>query len=151
MEASAATASAAGLIGSVSALATTLRNLKQRYDFAVFNITRAASSLWTAKSALEAIQEWSATAAHSASSSPQLDADISLTLESCAVLVAVIERKLGETDVVKVFDKSRIVVLDATLKDFTSHLDVQIRALQLLLTIFQWCAGSGLPLPSWPC
>lgn len=128
------------IVNSVTTLASNLTTLKERYDYAALNITLVSSSLWTVKAALEAIQAWRSTAKDSGPSSEQLDRDLNLTLESCAVLVTVIERKLGETDLTKptVFDKMRFVNLDNIFKDFAANLDSQVRALQLLLTIYQW-------------
>ena len=130
-----------GIIGGVAALASTLTTLKERYQYAALNITLVSSSLWTVKAGLEAIHRWRSDAKKSAGpSSQQLDQDLSLTIESCAVLITVIERKLGETELTQptVYDKVRFVHLDSVFKDFAANLDSQVRALQLLLTIFQW-------------
>ena len=129
-----------GIIGGVASLAKTLTTLKERYKYAALNITLVSGSLWTVKTALEAIQTWRSEAQNSSPSSQQLDQDLSFTIESTAVLVTVIERKVGETELTKptVFDKMRFVQLDDIFKDFATNLDSQVRALQLLLTIFQW-------------
>lgn len=133
-------ASVTSLVDCVVRLAKTLNDLREKYDSAALNISLVASSLWTIRAALEAIDAWRNSTKDSSQSSRQLDFDLSISLESCAVLVAVIDRKLGETNLTKpsVFDKLRFVSLDSLLKDFTSNLDGQVRALQLLLTIFQW-------------
>ena len=133
-------ASVASLVDCVIRLAKTLNDLREKYDYAALNISLVASSLWTIRAALEAIDAWRNSTHDSSQSSRQLDLDLRISLESCAVLVAVIDRKLGETNLTKpsVFDKLRFVSLDSLLKDFTSNLDGQVRALQLLLTIFQW-------------
>ena len=135
-----AVAGTAGLISSVTALATVFNTLQERYQNASLNITLVAGSLWTIKAALDAVQEWRATVVDQSKSSEQLDRDLGLSLESCAVLITVIDRKLGETDLVKpsVLDHLRFVQLDSVFKDFVSNLDGQVRALQLLLTISQW-------------
>ena len=140
MEVVGAVGSVLGVIGCVASLASTLTALKERYTYAALNITLVSSELLTVKRALEAIQTWRSEAKSSSPSSQQLDRDLSLTIESCAVLVTVIERKLGETDLTNptVYDKARFVHLDMVFKDFAINLDSQIRALQLLLTIFQW-------------
>ena len=133
-------AGVASLVDGVVRLAKTLNDLREKYDYAALNISMVASSLWTIRAALEAIDAWRNSTQDSSQSSRQLDLDLSISLESCAVLVAVIDRKLAETNLTKpsVFDKLRFVTLDSLFKDFTSNLDVQVRALQLLLTIFQW-------------
>ena len=138
-------ASVTSLVDCVVRLAKTLNDLREKYDYAALNISLVASSLWTIRAALEAIDAWRNSTQDSSQSSRQLDLDLSISLESCAVLVAVIDRKLGETNLTKpsVFDKLRFVSLDSLLKDFTSNLDGQVRALQLLLTIFQWYTPRG--------
>ncbi|MCJ1393407.1 Ankyrin-2 [Xylographa bjoerkii] len=139
MEPISSIATVAGLISTIATLANTLTTLRERYNYAALNVALVASSLWTIKGALEAIAEWRSAAADMTRSSQQLDADLRISLESCALVVAVLERKLAETDLVRpsMLDKIRFVNLDTIYKDFTNHLDGQIRALQLLLTIFQ--------------
>ena len=135
-----AVAGVVGLIGGVTKVATTLHGLKEKYDYSALNITLVTGSLWTVKAALEAIREWRSTSNDASRPSQQLDQDLKLSLESCAVLVTVVERKLGESDLTNpsVYDRLRFVQLDDLFKSFTSSLDTQVRALQLLLTIFQW-------------
>ena len=136
MEANGAVASVTGLLTSVEHLATTLSNLKERYSYAALNVTLITSSLFTIKAALEAIEDWRKV---ETSRSSQVYLDLEVCLQSCALLVAVIERKLAETDLIRpnFCDQVRFISLDAIYKDFTSSLDGQIRALHLLLTIFQ--------------
>jgi len=140
MEAIAAAASVVGLVSSIARVATTLNNLQQRYSLAALNIAFITSSLWTTKAALEAIGAWRATSTDTSESSQQLDVDLEVSLQSCALLVAIIERKLVEMklDQPTFMDKARFLALDAIYKDYASNLDAQIRALHLLLTIFQW-------------
>lgn len=140
MEVIGAAAGVVGLVSSVARVATTLSNLQQRYSYAALNITFIASSLWTTKAALEAIGAWRASSTDTSQSSQQLDIDVDVSLQSCALLVAIIERKLVEMklDQPTFLDKARFLALDDIYKDFTSNLDSQIRALHLLLTIYQW-------------
>lgn len=141
MEAIGAAAAVVGLVSSVARVATTLTNLQQRYSYAALNIAFITSSLWTTKAALEAIGAWRATTStDSSQSSQQLDVDLEVSLQAVALLVAVLERKLAEMnlDNPTFMDKARFLALDAIYKDFTSNLDAQIRALHLLLTIYQW-------------
>ena len=134
-----AVASVVALIGGVTTVATMLKKLKDKYDYSALNITIITGSLWTVKAALEAIREWRSVTNDTSRPSQQLDQDLQVSLESCAVLVAVVERKLGESNLLKpsVYDKLRFIQLDSLFKDFTANLDAQVRALQLLLTIFQ--------------
>ncbi|MCJ1400228.1 hypothetical protein MMC11_003432 [Xylographa trunciseda] len=139
MEPISSTATVTGLVATIATLATTLTTLRERCNFAPLNITLVANSLWTIKEALEAIAGWRFKAAELSRSSQQLDADLRVSLESCALVVAVLERKLVETDIVRpsVRDKIGIVNLDTIYKDFTHHLAAQIKAFQLLVKIFQ--------------
>ncbi|MCJ1477108.1 Ankyrin-2 [Lambiella insularis] len=139
MEVLGTTVTVASLVTSVATLATTLTTLRERYKYAALNITLVTSSLLVIKAALEQIKEWRSTTAEKTRSSQQLDRDLQISLESCALVVAVIERKLSETDLLRpsIVDKVRYMNLDAIYKDFAAHLDGQIRALQLILTIFQ--------------
>lgn len=140
MDALGAVESAGGLIASVAGLAIALTNLKERYSYAAVHITLVASSLWAVRAALEAVQEWRAAAAGTERTFQQLDHDLTVSLESCAVLVAVVERKLGETGLTEptVYDKKGFVNLDLMLKDFKAKFEGQVRALQLLVTVFRW-------------
>ena len=137
MEAIGAVASVTGLLSSIAHLATTLSSLKERYDYTALNITIITSSLFTIKAALEAIED---SRKGETSRSSQIYLDLEVFLQSCALLVAVIERKLAETNLIRpnFWDEVQFVSLDAIYKDFISSLDGQIRALHLLLIIFQW-------------
>lgn len=137
-------ASVAQLIGSVAFVATQLNNLKERYKSAPLHITLVAGNLWTVKAALEAISAWRKSTTDKSRTSEQLDSDLTLSLEACACLIAVIERKLGDTNLTKpsVFDRAKFVALDDIFKDFAGNLDAQVRGLQLLLQVYQWYTQS---------
>jgi hypothetical protein len=133
-------ASVASLTAGVTHVATILNNLKERYHYAPLNVTLVAGSLWTVKAALEAIDQWRKTTSDSSETSEQLDKDLTLSLEACACLISVIDRKLKDTNVASptVYDKAKFVALDAIFKDFAANLDSQVRGLQLLLQVYQW-------------
>ena len=140
MDALGAVESAGGLIASVAGLAIALTSLKDRYSYVAVHITLVASSLWAVRAALEAVQEWRLAAAGTDRTFQQLDHDVAVSLESCAVLVTVVERKLGETGLTEptVFDKKRFAGLDLMFKDFKAKFEGQVRALQLLVAVFRW-------------
>jgi hypothetical protein len=140
MEAIGTAAGVVGLVTSVIKLTTALNSVRKRYNYAAPHITGITSSLWTIKAALEAIENLRISSKDTSQCSQQLDSDLEISLQSCALLVAVIERKLAETNLAKptFWDNISFVGLDATCKDFESNLDAQVRALHLLLTIFQW-------------
>jgi hypothetical protein len=135
-------ASLAGLINGVAVIAKSVSDLRERYQYAPLNISLVSSSLWAVKTALEEINDWRSSLNDKSQRSEQLDKNLSVCIESCAVLVAVIERKLGEIDLSNPskLEKIRFVHLESIFKDFADNLGAQVRALQLLLTIFQWLA-----------
>ena len=135
----------ASVIGVVTGVCVTLQqlnNLREKYNHSALNIAMVASRLWSIRAALMAMDDWRKKMNNSSETSKQLDLDLSISLEACAVLVAVIDRKLKETSLDKpsVFDKLRFVALDEIFKGFAFNLDGQVGALQLLLSIYQWYA-----------
>ena len=129
-----------GLITTVATLAHKISDIQKRYHYAALNVTFVASTLSTIRPALEAIDERWTTAGKTSSSSQQLDHDLSVLVEACALSAVVINRQLGESNLAAptVFDKLRYVSLDEQFNELTSSLDSQVRALQLLVTVYQW-------------
>ena len=119
-----------------------LNEIRESYKNVALNITLVASHLTTIKCALEAIAEWRKGAANESSHSKQLDQDLAVSLNCCAILITVIDSKLGESAGMKA--KIRHLWLEDVLKEYISNLDGQVRALQLLLTIFQWFVMVGM-------
>ena len=140
MEVISGISSVVGLVGFIAQLTQTLNNLREKYNHAALNIAMVASRLWSIRAALVAMDDWRQSTKNTSETSKQLDHDLSISLEACAVLVAVIDRKLKETNLDRpsVFDKLRFVALDDIFKNFASNLDGQVGALQLLLSIYQW-------------
>ena len=140
MDAISGISSVVGIVSCIAQLATTLNNLREKYNHAALNIAMVASRLWSIRAALVAMDDWRKSTNSSSQTSKQLDHDLSISLSACAVLVAVIDRKLKETNLDKpsVFDKIRFVTLDDVFKGFATNLDGQVGALQLLLNIWQW-------------
>ena len=128
-----------GLISGITKIATSVSNIKQQWQYASLNISMVSGSLWAVKAALEEIAEWRGLSNEKSQKSEQLDKNLKVCVESCAVLIAVVENRLKDIDLdnISKLDKARFLGLDALFKDFANSLGAQVRALQLLLTIYQ--------------
>lgn len=127
------------IVACVAKLAKKLNEVKDSYDAVALNIQLASIQLATIRDALEAIAEWRLNAQSETQASKNLDATLAEALKGCAVLITVIDSKLGEAGYAPgVKRKIRHLWLEDVLKGYMSNLDGQVRALQLLLTSFQW-------------
>lgn len=128
------------IIGNVTRVAKSLNEIRQSYTNVALNITLVASQLSTIRAALEALHTWRANDNVETEASLQLDEDLGLSLNCCALLITVIDGKLAEsgyTPDMGMKQKIRYLWLEDILKEYVSNLEGQVRALQLLLTIFQ--------------
>ena len=128
------------IITSVTKLAKNLNEVRESYDNVALNTTLVASQLSTIRAALEALHTWRASDTVETEASKQLDQDLGLSLSCCAILISVIDGKLAESGYrpgVGMKQKIKYVWLEDILKEYVSNLEGQVRALQLLLTIFQ--------------
>ena len=138
MEAVAAASSILTLVAAITKLAKSLNEVRDSYNNVALNITLVASSLSTIRAALEALHEWRANDRETADHSKQLDKDLEVSLSCCAILITVIDGKLSESGYKSgMKQRIRYVWLEDTLKEYLSNLEGQVRALQLLLTIYQ--------------
>ena len=143
------------IIASVTAVAKRLNEVRDKYNNVALNTTLVASQvdrflmllrkkanaeqLSTIRAALQAIAEWRSTDQTSSKLSRQLDDDLAVSLDCCAILITVIDSKLNEAGYTSdMKQKIKYLWLENTLKEYISNLEGQVRALQLLLTIFQW-------------
>ena len=127
------------VISGVAKLSKNLNEIRDRYRVVALNTALVASQLSTIRAALEAIADWRRTADSTSQYSKQLDEDLAVSLNCCAILVTVLNSKLVESGF-KPGMKSKIkyLWLEDVLKEYLSNLEGQVRALQLLLTVFQW-------------
>ncbi|KAL8937028.1 MAG: hypothetical protein Q9216_004634 [Gyalolechia sp. 2 TL-2023] len=126
------------VVACVAKVAKKLNEVKDSYDSVALNIQLASIQLATIRDALEAIAEWRLNAQSETQASKNLDATLAEALKGCAVLITVIDSKLGEAGYAPgVKRKIRHLWLEDVLKGYMSNLDGQVRALQLLLTSFQ--------------
>lgn len=123
----------------VAKLAKGLNEARDRYNNVALTTTLVSSQLNSIRAALEAIADWRMSTQDTSRSSQQLDEDLAVSLNCCAILVTVIDSKLGEAGYTPgMKQKIRHLWLEDTLKEYLSNLEGQVRSLQLLLTIFQW-------------
>lgn len=126
------------VVSAVTKLAKSLNEVRDRYNNVALNTTLVASQLNSIRAALEAIAEWRTTTQDNSRPSQQLDEDLAISLNCCAILITVIDSKLGEAGYTPgVKQKIRHLWLEDVLKEYLSNLEGQVRSLQLLLTIFQ--------------
>lgn len=138
MEVIAGISSILTVIESVTRVAKRLNEVRESYNNVALNTNLAASQLSTIRAALEALYKWRASDRDSNEPSRQLDKDLELSLSCCAMLITVIDGKLDDFDYMpSLVQKIKYLWLEDILKDYISNLEGQVRALQLLLTIFQ--------------
>ncbi|KAL8951800.1 MAG: hypothetical protein Q9222_002249 [Ikaeria aurantiellina] len=130
------------IVGGVAKLSKSLNEVRESYNSVALNIQLAAIQLSTIRDALEAIAEWRLNSTTDTKSSRSLDATLAESLKGCAVLITVIDGKVGEAGYTPGLKrKIRYMWLENVLQGYMSNLDGQVRALQLLLTSFQWWAA----------
>ena len=128
------------IINSVTKLSKGLNEVRESYNSVSLNITLVASQLSTIRAALEALHTWRSNDTVETEASKQLDQDLGLSLSCCAILITVIDGKLNESGYKPGWgakQKIKYLWLEDILKEYISNLEGQVRALQLLLTIFQ--------------
>ncbi|KAL8870119.1 MAG: hypothetical protein Q9174_003763 [Haloplaca sp. 1 TL-2023] len=126
------------IVAAATKLAKNLNDVRESYKSVALNIQLAAIQLSTIRTALEDIAEWRIDSPDDSSASKRLDATLADSLKGCAVLITVIDSKLGEAGFTPgVKAKVKHLWLEDVLSGYMSNLDGQVRALQLLLTSFQ--------------
>ncbi|KAL8726441.1 MAG: hypothetical protein Q9166_006719 [cf. Caloplaca sp. 2 TL-2023] len=123
------------IVASVTKLSKKLNEIRDSYNSVALNIQLAAIQLATIRDALEDIAEWRLKVQSETKAAKKLDATLADSLKGCAVLITVIDSKLGEAGYAPgLKGKIRHMWLEDVLKGYISNLDGQVRALQLLLT-----------------
>ena len=127
-------------ISCVTRVAKSLHEIRESYQSVALNLTLVESQLASIRAALQAINTWRDSDTSETEASKQLDQDLGLSLSCCAILIAVIEGKLTEAGYhpgAGMKQKIKYLWLEDILKEYVSNLEGQVRALQLLLTIYQ--------------
>ncbi len=99
--------------------------------------------LSTLKAALGQIAKWIETSLVDSIQHHQLVIDLGASLDSCSILVSVMDGYLSELDwdesnSLTFESRTRSVLQDGSMKEFISHLSHQSIALNLLLTALNW-------------
>ena len=138
MEAIAGISAILQIIDTVTRVAKRLNEVRESYANVALNTFLVEGQLSTIRSALEALYEWRANDRDLTRHSKQLDKDLGMSLSCCAILIGVIDGKLDEAGHKPgLVQKIRYSWLENILKEYISNLEGQVRALHLLLTIFQ--------------
>lgn len=127
-------------IGSVRQVVKSLNDTCECYNSFALDITLVVSHLSNIQAALEALYAWRVSENSGGEVTKQLDENLDLTLECCAILVHVIESKLLESGYIPgmgIKQDIRYTWLQGELKEYVSNLEGQLRALQLLLSVCQ--------------
>ena len=126
------------IIDTVTRVAKRLNEVRESYNNVALNTALVEGQLSTIRAALIALYEWRASDRDSSQHSKQLDKDLGMSLSCCAILIGVIDGKLDEAGHKPgLVQKIKYSWLENILKEYISNLEGQVRALQLLLTIFQ--------------
>ncbi|KAL8695616.1 MAG: hypothetical protein Q9224_003294, partial [Gallowayella concinna] len=137
------------VVASVTKLSKKLNEVRDSYSSVALNIQLAAIQLATIRDALEDIADWRLKVQSETKAAKKLDATLADSLKGCAVLITVIDSKLGEAGYAPgLKGKIRHMWLEDVLKGYISNLDGQVRALQLLLTSNQMYQSPTTPLIS---
>ena len=97
MEAAGVIGTIIGLIDGISTLAKRLSEVKEKYRSNTLHTVSVISQLRSIRAALEAIKEWRTNNSDASKPSQQLDEDLKASLSCCAILISVIDAKLGKS------------------------------------------------------
>lgn len=127
------------VVTSVTTLAKNISDFRAKYKNVGLSTMLVASHLKTIEFALQEIAQLRKKALQSGEQIRELDEGMDVSLNCCAILVTVLENKLGEAnEQPNTKEKLRYMWLEDTLKEYVSNLEGQVRNLQMLLSIFQW-------------
>jgi len=136
-------ASVIGIFDVVTRTISALRKLQQRWISANMTVGALLGQLSTLKAALGQIAKWIETSLVDSIQHHQLVIDLGASLDSCSILVSVMDGYLSELDwdesnSLTFESKTRSVLQDGSMKECISHLSHQSIALNLLLTALNW-------------
>ncbi|EPE34221.1 Transducin (alpha subunit), insertion [Glarea lozoyensis ATCC 20868] len=133
---------AASLVSVGDVLARSLQcliNLQSRYRSASLIVSLLIGQLTTLKAAVNQITDWVTTSLFNDPKHEQVVADLEISLESCKILILVLEERLSQLERdgggnLNVKGKIGFLWDESELKEFSNHLSNQANALNLLLT-----------------
>lgn len=139
---------AGALVGIGDVLPRSIRSLislQSRYRSSSLVVNLLIGQLTTLKAALNQITELVTGSLANTTLLQQLVADLQVSLESCHVLIFVLEERIEgleqtDSDGVNLTAKGKIGFLleESGLNEFNNHLNNQVNALNLLLTALNW-------------
>ena len=120
-----------------------LRSMQQKWKMADMTVTLLLGHMATLKAALNQISDWISSNLRPMPQHHQLVIDLSLSLDSCNVLVAFMNNHLADLDLghagsLTLQSRVRAILQDQSMKDCLNHLGHQACALNLLLTALNW-------------
>lgn len=124
----------------VTNLVENLNEVLENNEDAALNTTLVITQLMAIGAALSGLHTWQSTESKVAKAAPQLKENVGLSIRVCQILVILIGSKLSGSGWKSEAGKKQKVNhrwLDTSLKDVPSHLEAQVRAMKLLMTIFQ--------------
>lgn len=121
----------------------TLHDLRRRTNEAEVTVSILISQLSTIRAALDQIHRWTDECLQDDMSHYQLIIDLGTSLDSCKLLISLIDSQLSklewkESDQLSFESKIRVVLNEQSTRDCLTYLNHQISALNLLLTAFKW-------------
>ena len=126
------------VVTAVTRLAKGLNDFRETYKNVGLSTMLVASHLKTIEFALQEIAALRKEALKSGERLRELDDGMDVSLNCCAILVTVLDNKLGEANAMpNMREKMRYMWLEDVLKEYVSNLEGQVRNLQMLLSIFQ--------------
>lgn len=137
---------AGSLVGISDVIARSLRRLielQSRYRSASLTVSLLIGQITTIKAALDQITQWVTSSLVSIPKHEQLVADLGVSLESCKLLVTVLEERISQLECdqganLNVKGKIGFLWEESDLNIYTNHLNNQIHALNLFLTALHW-------------
>ncbi|KAK4690330.1 hypothetical protein P7C71_g6437, partial [Lecanoromycetidae sp. Uapishka_2] len=136
-------ASVIGTIDVVTRTISGLRKLQQRWKSADMTVSLLLGQLSTLKAALDQISSWISNSLDGVPENYQMVIDLEMSLDSCNILVSVMDTYVSELDRDKddrlTFEgKMNAMLQDSSIKECANHLSHQCMALNLLLTALNW-------------
>jgi hypothetical protein len=137
---------AASLVSIGDVLARSLRcliDLQSRYRSASLIVNLLIGQLTTLKAAVNQITDWVTSSLFNSPTHEQVVADLETSLESCKLLILVLEERISQLErdgrgSLSVKGKIGFLWDESDLKEFSNHLSNQANALNLLLTALHW-------------
>ena len=135
--------SVVNMVDVVSRSLTALHSLQQKWKIADITITLLLGHMATLKAAMNQISDWVSSDLRLVPQHHQLVIDLSMSLDSCKVLLAfmnnrLIDLELNQAGSLTLQSRVRAILQDQSMKDCLNHLSHQANALNLLLTALNW-------------